>query len=54
MFDVMTINRLAGCKRCTDSSDPVDVLVSNASSDPLQVSECVRCGAILDIGGHQW
>jgi ribosomal protein L40E len=42
------------CRRCGESTGSTAVVVNHASSDPLQVTECRRCGAILDIGGHRW
>ncbi|WP_177232537.1 hypothetical protein [Halogeometricum rufum] len=42
------------CRRCGEPSGPTAVVVNHARSDPLQVTECRRCGAILDIAGHRW
>ncbi|QOS11116.1 small CPxCG-related zinc finger protein [Haloferax gibbonsii] len=39
------------CKRCGSPVGPGGVVVRHAGTDPLQVSECGRCGAIIDIGG---
>ena len=42
------------CKRCGVETGTDDVGVFHSESDPLQVSECPRCGSILGIGGHRW
>ncbi|WP_276272175.1 hypothetical protein [Haloarcula litorea] len=42
------------CRRCGAPVGPEDVVVRHAESDPLVVSECGRCGAIVTIGGHPW
>jgi predicted nucleic acid-binding Zn ribbon protein len=40
------------CERCGDSDGRP--IVTTATDDPLEVSECERCGALLDIGDHDW
>ncbi|WP_416838675.1 hypothetical protein [Haloferax sp. DFSO52] len=42
------------CKRCGEPTGPRELVVRNSLADPLQVSECGHCGAIVDIGGHLW
>ncbi|MDS0293479.1 hypothetical protein [Halogeometricum luteum] len=42
------------CRRCGAPTAVDGALMQHLDSDPLQVFECVRCGAILDIGGHRW
>ena len=41
------------CRRCGAAAGD-DVVVRHAESDPLQVSECARCGSIIGVGGHRW
>lgn len=42
------------CKRCGAPAGVDDVVTSGRQSDPLQITECARCGSILDVGTHQW
>jgi len=46
--------RPAVCKQCGGPTGGTDVVVKHSPSDPLVVSECARCGAIISIGAHQW
>jgi len=42
------------CRRCGERTGPEDVVVRHSAGDPLVVSECPGCGAVVRIGGHAW
>jgi RNase P subunit RPR2 len=42
------------CHRCGAVQGSTPTQTGQAASDPLVVSECSSCGAIVGIGGHQW
>ena len=41
------------CRRCGGPTDVTDVVVRHPPSDPLVVSECAGCGAIVGVGAHR-
>ncbi|MFD1567823.1 hypothetical protein [Halolamina litorea] len=49
----MSTTDVPTCNRCGARDATVDRQLTHAT-DPLQVTECRRCGAILSIGGHEW
>lgn len=50
----MIDSRSVVCKRCGGPTGLADVVVQHSRFDPLVVAECAACGAIADIGPHQW
>lgn len=50
----METEHSAVCKRCNGPIGPGNDVTRQSPSDPLVVSECSGCGAIVGIGGHQW
>lgn len=42
------------CRQCGGAIGRSDVMINHSPSDPLVVSECANCGAIVSIGGHAW
>ncbi|MFC7134269.1 MULTISPECIES: hypothetical protein [Salinibaculum] len=42
------------CRRCGERAETGGQPPGRPQSDPLVVSECPNCGALLSIGGHPW
>jgi len=40
--------------RCGTPTATDRLVVVNSVDDPLQVSECAGCGAVVRIAGHGW
>ncbi|WP_440991977.1 hypothetical protein [Haloarchaeobius baliensis] len=50
----MSDARTVVCRRCNGPIGPADVVVRHSADDPLQVTECANCGAVVRVGSHRW
>lgn len=50
----MSDARAVVCKQCNAPVAPEEGIVNHSADDPLQVTECGSCGAVLSVGSHRW
>ena len=53
-YDPMTAGAGGVWVRCGTPTATDRLVVVNSVDDPLQVSECAGCGAVVRIAGHGW